>query len=115
MAINRPVQSGLPNIPTWYTMRYTMEDGTLTSDANLYNDELNQVLTQIVNNGIVMPAITTALITLCRDDITIPVGTVWFNTDRAKLQVKTLQAIVNAFPTPVTPGTIEEITSTFFV
>ena len=112
------VASGLPDLPRWYNMRYTFEDGTLTSDANFYNDQMNQTLSKVINNGIVMPSATTAQLTLCRDDVTIPVGTVWFCTDLApngKLVVKTLQAIINPFPAPLTPGAIEQVTSTAFL
>lgn len=100
--------AGLPLLPVWYDMSYTNDDGSLTTDAIFYNDQMNQTLRKIINSGLVMPSATTAELTLCRDDVTIPVGTVWFSTTLGKLAVKTVQAIVD----PATPGVIEQITST---
>jgi len=89
------------NLPTFYTMKYVENDGNLTSEAQLYNDQFWQSISPVVDsfiNGIQFPNKTTAEVTAIEPDS--PVGTVWFNTSLAKLQVKTAS------------GTIETITST---
>lgn len=119
----------LNNVPPFFDMIYTDKEGNLTSNSLLFNDETNKALRALIdqindllittydtitekytNKGLSVPNATTAEITLYRDDITVPVGTIWFNTNLApnpKLQVKTVQVV----PT-VTPGVIETITST---
>jgi hypothetical protein len=90
----------IPNLPTFYSMKYTDKEGNLTSDASLYNDQTFQSLNAVVNNfnnGMQMPGYTTAEITALEPNADI--GTMWFNTDLAKLQVKTAS------------GTIETISS----
>jgi len=102
-------------------MQWTQKDGGMSSEAILYFDELSQTLVRtitllnetinsqvitdgsqangtIVNNGVIMPNMTTALITGLEPNSSL--GTVWFNTDLAKLQVKTA------------PGVIQTVTST---
>lgn len=93
----------ITGIPTFYDMPYTQDNGNLTSGAMLYNDQLFQVVNTIVNqvnDGLEVPQKTGAQITAFGTDTTVPNGTIWFNTDSAKLQVKTAS------------GTIETITST---
>jgi hypothetical protein len=85
------------NLPLFFNMLYTQENGSLTANAHLYNDQLSQVLQQIVeqmNNGFQMPQKTTAQITAYGADASVPVGTTWFNTSLAKLQVKTAAATI---------------------
>ena len=94
------------NIPPFFNMDFTNKDGSLTPNAQLYNDQLCQSLQQIIeqmNNGIQLPQKTTAEITVYRDDINVPRGTIWFNTSLLKLQFKTVANIGS--------GTIETITS----
>ncbi len=104
----------IPTLPVFYDMYYTEKDGRLTADSYLYNDQTFQALNltvillnglvnsaiinnTIVNNGVQFPQFTTAQITALVP--TSLVGTVWFNTTLAKLQVLTA------------PGVVETITS----
>lgn len=104
----------IPVLPVFYNMPYTQQSGSLTSEAYLYNDQTFQALNlavtllnelvnsaiinnTIVNNGVQFPQFTTAQITALVP--TSLVGTVWFNTTLAKLQVLTA------------PGVVETITS----
>jgi hypothetical protein len=100
-------------------MKYVEDTGNLTAQANMYNDDLsqtlniainllNQILTTniasdgtVTNNGIVSVNKTTAEISaLLADTETVPkVGTIFFDTDIAKLKVVT------------SAGTAETITS----
>ncbi len=106
----------IPNLPSFYDMQYTVPvNGRMTADSYLYNDQMFQALNiavillnsiinssiinnQIINNGVQFPQYTTAEITALEPNALI--GTVWFNTTLAKLQVKTAS------------GVIETITST---
>jgi hypothetical protein len=106
----------IPNLPSFYDMQYTIpSSGRMTPDSYLYNDQTFQALNiavillnsiinssiinnQIINNGVQFPQFTTAEITALEPNSLI--GTVWFNTTLAKLQVKTAS------------GVIETITST---
>ena len=114
----------ISSLPVFYDMYYVEFDksnpennGRLTPDAYLFNDQTFQVLNyvvtllnlavnsaiinnKIVNNGLTPPPFTTAQITAFATDPTIPNGTLWFNTDIAKWQGKTA------------PGVIQTITST---
>jgi hypothetical protein len=108
------------NLPIFYKMQWADENGDLTVDSALFMDETNQTLitavtllnliadARIVNDGSVnrgtvvndalrAPQKTTAEITALEPDATI--GSIWFNTSLAKLQVKTAA------------GTVETITS----
>ena len=92
----------IANLPTFYSMKFTESDGSLTGDSNLYLDQSFQTLNQIVNffnQGMQLPQKTTAEIAVYAADTAIPNGTVWFNKSISKLQVKTAA------------GTIETITS----
>lgn len=106
----------IPLTPVYYDMKYVDEKGNLTTQANMYNDELfltlnivvnmlNNVVTSLISsdgtvtiNGLVVPNKTTAQINTLEPDAAL--GTIWFDTDVAKLKVKTAG------------GTIETITST---
>jgi len=97
-------------LPTFYNMTYTDKDGNMTADSLFYNDEMFQTLNTLVdgfnvvgdmfNNGLQVPNKTTVEITAFGADTGVPLGTIWFNTITAKLNVKTAAS------------TIEEITST---
>lgn len=92
----------IANLPTFYSMRFTEDDGSLTGDSNLYLDQSFQTLNQIVNffnQGLQTPQKTTAEIAVYATQAAVPNGTIWFNTTISKLQVKTAA------------GTIETITS----
>ncbi len=93
----------IPNLPPFFNMIYTKEDGSLTTNAQLYNDLMFQILNQLIvmiNNGLQLPNKTTAEITAYGLDTTIPIGTLWYNTSLNKLQFKT------------GTGTVETVTST---
>lgn len=95
--------------PEFYQMPWVQQDGELTDQAALYHDQLSQVVSLIIDElnsiidvnsgGVIMPSNTAAEITGFGADANVPLGTVWFNTDTSKLQVKTAA------------GTIETITS----
>lgn len=101
----------IPTLPAFFDMYYTKDDGKLASDGYLYNDQLFQSLNiavillngfvssaiinnSIVNNGIAPPSKTTIEISAFSTDTTIQNGTLWFNTDLGKLQVKTASGII---------------------
>ncbi len=107
----------VPNLPPFFNMKWTEENGELTTSALLYNDQLwqalnlaVQILNQSTNQGMQTPWITTLQIQDARNDLNVPVGTMWFNTDQKKLQFKSLQYD----PSGPTNGKIEQITSTLF-
>lgn len=107
----------IDNLPPFYYMNYTKQDGDLTDESYMFMDQTFQVLNDVVNmfiNGMQMPNKTTAEITVYRDALSTPIGTVWLNTDLGggpKLQVKTVQAVYNSSGVLITPGTIETIQS----
>lgn len=99
----------IPTLPAFYDMYYTEKDGRLTADSYLYNDQMFQALNlavillnslvksaiingEIVNNGVQFPQKTTVEITALEPDAAN--GTVWFNTNLAKLQVKTAAGVI---------------------
>ena len=99
----------IPALPVFFDMYYTEKDGRLTADGYLYNDQMFQSLNiaivllnsiinsnifnnQIVNQGIQFPPYTSAEITALEPSALI--GTVWFNTTLAKLQVKTASGVI---------------------
>lgn len=99
----------IPTLPAFFDMYYTEKDGRLTADGYLYNDQTFQALNLavillnglinsaiingvIVNNGVQFPQFTTTQITALQPNAAI--GTVWFNTTLAKLQVKTAAGVV---------------------
>jgi hypothetical protein len=99
----------IPTLPVFYDMYYTEKDGRLTADSYLYNDQTFQALNlavillnglvnsaiinnTIVNNGVQFPQFTTAQITALEPNAVN--GTVWFNTNLAKLQVKTSSGVI---------------------
>ena len=95
----------IENLPPFYDMKFTIRDGNLTREANMYMDQTFQTLENVVDllntfvtvDGITIPNKTTAEITALEPNASL--GTMWFNTTLAKLQVKTAA------------GTIETITS----
>lgn len=104
----------IPTLPPFFDMYYTKEDGRLSPDGYLYNDQMFQALNlavillnslvtssivisggvpnNIINDGVNFPQKTTAEITALEPDA--PIGAVWFNTSLAKLQVKTANGVV---------------------
>jgi hypothetical protein len=99
----------IPALPAFFDMYYTEKNGKLTADGYLYNDQMFQSLNlavillnglinsaiingNIVNNGVQFPQFTTTQITALVP--TAAIGTVWFNTTLAKLQVLTATGVV---------------------
>lgn len=85
----------LPNLPAFFDMSFTQAEGRLTPDGYLYLDQTFQTLNALVNmfnNGVQYPQKTTAEITALEPSA--PNGTTWFNTDLAKLQVKTAAGVI---------------------
>ena len=102
----------LPNLPVFFDMKYTLPTGDLTPDAYLYNDNMFQTLDMaifllnsivastvssnrtVTNEGLLFPQKTSAQITTLGADTTIPLGAAWFDTDIAKLKVKTAASTI---------------------
>lgn len=76
-------------IPTFVQVQYTKEDGYLTDDMQLYNDELNNTLRNgLSDNGWTIPIITTANLAILEALPTfdkMPNGTIWMVRDEAPL------------------------------
>lgn len=95
----------IPDLSPFYNMHYTEHSGFLTPQAMSYNDDVFQTLNQLIDlvndfvtsDWIAAANKTTAEITALEPSA--PLGAIFFNTDTAKLQVKTAA------------GTIETITS----
>ena len=105
----------LPILPPFYQMKISNPDGYMTSEAILFNDEQSQTLVKAIDlinmiatsfidntglvsyNGLIAPSFTAAQIATLASSAQL--GTIWFNTDSAKLQVLTA------------PGVVETITS----
>jgi hypothetical protein len=95
--------SDVPNLPPFFNMIYTDKDGSLTANAQLYNDLTYQILNQLIvmiNNGLQLPNKTTAEIAAYAADTSVPLGTLWFNSSTGLLQFKD------------GPGTLQTVTST---
>lgn len=90
----------IQDLPPFYNMKFADESGNLSPEAHLHMDQTFQALNalmELVNryisdNGIIMPNKTTAQITALEPSASL--GTVWFNTTLAKLQVKTASGVV---------------------
>lgn len=72
-------------IPTFQTVQFVDENGYLTSQMQMYNDELNNILRNgLSDNGWTLPTVTQAELA---DIIALPVdqqmpdGTVWYVHD----------------------------------
>ena len=108
----------IPSLPVFFDMIFTKEDGRLSSDGCLYNEQMFQslnALLYLINNlsstditsgsvtinGFNPPAKTTAEITTLAalSNDTIPLGTIWYDSDVNKLKLK------------VAVGVVEQITS----
>lgn len=83
--------------PTFYKMQIANDENEVSDEATLYFDQQSQVISEMVdqfNGGIQMAQKTNAQATAAGADTNVPLGTVWFNTDVAKLQVKTAASTV---------------------
>jgi hypothetical protein len=82
-------KGSVPELPVFYARQFTDKNGYMMPDTLSYMDNTFQTLNIIVNffnKGVEMPRKTTAEIATLAPDK--PGGTVWFNTDTQKLQVK---------------------------
>lgn len=108
----------IPDLPPFFDMIYTKDNGRLANDGFLYNDQLAQTLhaMQILLNeitvstfsntngvtvtaqGLIAPSLTAAQVLAMTP--TAAIGTIWFNTGISKLQVitatNTLETITSA-------------------
>ena len=85
----------IANLPPFYFFKYVDEKGDMTGDAHLFNDQMWQSLNNVINyfnNGITFPSYTTAQIIALEPSSSV--GTVWFNSSLAKLQLKTATGVI---------------------
>lgn len=72
-------------IPTFANVQYTDKDGYLTTQMQMYNDELNNVLRNgLSDNGWTLPTVTQAQLTEIQTFTganALPNGTVWYVHD----------------------------------
>ena len=76
-------------IPTFQYIQFVDDEGYLTSQMQMYNDELNNVLRNgLSDNGWTLPEVTTvqlAAIIALPDDQQMPNGTIWYVSDKPPL------------------------------
>lgn len=76
-------------IPTFQNVQFVAKDGYLTSQMQLYNDELNNVLRNgLSDNGWTLPVVTQAQlasISTLPTDQQMPDGTMWYVSQDAPL------------------------------
>ncbi len=95
-------------IPVFSNVQYVDEDGFLTSQMQMYNDEMNNVLRNgLSDNGWTVPQITDAQLTQLEALPTIdqlPDGTLWY--------------VIDATPDPVLvvkiDGALRQVTTTAY-
>jgi hypothetical protein len=72
-------------IPTFQSVQFVDENGFLTSQMQMYNDELNNILRNgLSDNGWTLPTVTKAQLTLIKNFIgtdILPNGTIWYVAD----------------------------------
>jgi hypothetical protein len=72
-------------IPAFANVKFTDEEGFLTSQMQMYNDELNRVLRNgLSDNGWTIPQVTAAQLTQINaftDTQILPNGTIWYVSD----------------------------------
>lgn len=76
-------------IPTFQSVQYVDKDGYLTSQMQMYNDELNNILRNgLSDNGWTIPEVTKAqlaAIMALPSDQQMPNGTIWYVSDKPPL------------------------------
>lgn len=76
-------------IPTFVNTQYTKEDGYLTSQMQMYNDEMNNVLRNgLSDNGWTLPEVTSdqlAKIMALPLDQQMPNGTIWYVSNKPSI------------------------------
>ena len=79
------------NVPTFVNVKYTEQNGFLTSPMQLFNDELNTEMRRCLSdNGWTVPIVTSvqlALILAQTGDNLPPDGSLWYVKDVAPLPV----------------------------
>lgn len=100
----------IQDLPVFFDMIYCTADGRLTTDSYLYNDQtfqalnllvilVNSITSTVVDkgnvtiNGINPPSFTTTQINTFFNDASIPIGTLWYNSNMDKLQFKGASAV----------------------
>lgn len=72
-------------IPTFQTVQFVEENGYLTTQMQMYNDEMNNVLRNgLSDNGWTLPTVTQAELTQIMglpSDQEMPNGTIWYVHD----------------------------------
>lgn len=72
-------------IPTFVNAKYTNEDGYLTTETQMYTDELNNVLRNgLSDNGWTIPIVTQAQLAIIQTFTgasALPNGTIWYVHD----------------------------------
>ncbi len=76
-------------IPTFQSVQFVDKDGYLTTQMQMYNDELNNILRNgLSDNGWTLPTVTQAEladIQALPDDQLMPDGTMWYVSQSAPL------------------------------
>lgn len=68
------------HIPVFSDQKFIKDDGFLTPEMQIYNDQLNQALQNgLGDNGWTVPQITAANLTKIAPSM--PNGTIWYDTD----------------------------------
>lgn len=97
-------------LPAFYNFQYVDKEGNMTSASYLFNDQtfqtlnavvnlLNMITTTIINqgnvtvNGLNPPSFTTAQINALFLLDTVPVGTIWYDSDMDVLKFKGAAAV----------------------
>jgi hypothetical protein len=81
------------NIPVFQNVLFVQADGYLTASMQIYFDDLIQTLNEgLADSGWEAPINTTAQIAAAEPNK--PIGTFWFNSNLAKLQVKTAPGVI---------------------
>ncbi len=72
-------------IPTFVNVQYTDKDGFLTTQMQMYNDELNNILRNgLSDNGWTLPQVTSVELTAIENlplEQQMPNGTIWYVHD----------------------------------
>lgn len=74
-------------IPVFNDVKYVKEDGSLTPEMQIYNDQLNQALQNgLSDSGWTLPQIDA--VDLVEAFMFMPNGTVWYVTDTNEVVIK---------------------------
>lgn len=96
-------------IPTFVSVQYVDKEGYLTSQMQMYNDELNNILRNgLSDNGWTLPTVTQAQLTAIRalpSDQALPNGTIWYVHD-ANTAVYEVVVLIN--------GALRKVTTTAY-